>query len=370
MLKKMNPMIKNFYFALILILSFSLGIQSQSNDTPPVYDYLVWQDEFEENGLPNNEKWHHQTLLPNGNSWYNGEIQHYTNRIENTSITNGILNITAIKEAFTDQGVTKQFTSARLNSKFAFTYGRVEVRAKLPSGVGTWPAIWTLGKNIIEPGAYWYLQGHGTKYWPFCGEIDIMEHWGSNQNFVQSAIHTPSSYGGTVNHGGQNIQTASSDFHVYTLEWFPDKMIFSVDGIEHYQYNPQVYNLNTWPFDQEQFILLNFAIVPSIDPNFTSDSLEIDYVRVYQENPLSLDQREKPQIYFSPNPVNSFANFETLKEYIGGSLKIYSIQGLLLDSFSIKSTNTQIDFSNYASGIYLAHFTHNNSNQVIRIAKK
>jgi beta-glucanase (GH16 family) len=92
-------------------------------------------------------KWFHQTLLPNGSSWYNGEQQHYTDRTENSYVSNGTLKIVAKKERYRDQNVTKDYTSARLNSKYAFQYGTVEVRAKLPSGVGTWPAIWTLGKK-------------------------------------------------------------------------------------------------------------------------------------------------------------------------------------------------------------------------------
>lgn len=242
---------------------------------------LVWSDEFESNGAVNSEKWHHQTLLPNGYSWYNSELQHYTNRIQNSYIENGLLKIVAIKENFTDQGHTKQYTSARLNSKFSFTYGKVEVRAKLPYGVGTWPAIWTLGKNIIEPGGYW-TNSFGTTSWPACGEIDIMEHWGDNQNYVQSATHTPSSYGGTINHGGQTISTASSEMHTYTLVWTAEKLVFSVDDVVHYTYNPPVKDSNTWPFDSEQYLLLNLAIEPNITSNFTQSAMEIDYVRVYQ----------------------------------------------------------------------------------------
>ena len=118
-------------------------------------------------------KWWHQTTLPNGHSWHNQEQQHYTNRLDNAYISNGILKIKAKKESFKDQGVVKQYTSARLNSKFAFTYGRVEVRAKLPKGHGTWPAIWMLSKNISEAGAYFETQGFGNQPWPDCGEIDI-----------------------------------------------------------------------------------------------------------------------------------------------------------------------------------------------------
>jgi len=245
------------------------------------FSTLVWSDEFNVTGAINSSNWHQQVQLVNGDSWFNGEVQHYTNRQVNSNVSSGTLKIVAKKETFTDQGVTKQYTSARLNSKFAFTYGRVEVRAKLPIGGGTWPAIWMLGKNVIEPGAYW-TSTYGTTNWPACGEIDIIEHWGNNQNYVQSAMHTPSSYGNTVNLGGQTIATASGDFHVYTLEWTSQKMVFSVDGIVHYTYNPSIKDASTWPFDTPQYILLNVAMQPAIDPSFTQSAMEVDYVRIYQ----------------------------------------------------------------------------------------
>ena len=193
-----NPLsmkLNNLFSPTFLLLFFTSTLANAQNWN------LVWADEFNTNGNINQEKWFQQTQLPNGYSWYNNELQHYTDEIENAYVSNGTLKIVAIKENYTDQGHTKPYTSARLNSKFAFTYGKVEVRAKLPTGQGTWPAIWTLGKNITEPGSYWTNLGYGTSGWPYCGEIDIMEHWGSNQNYVQSATHTPSSYGGTVNHG-------------------------------------------------------------------------------------------------------------------------------------------------------------------------
>ena len=230
------------------------------------------------------EKWFHQTRLPDGNTWYNGEIQHYTDRIDNAYVSGGSLKIVAKKESFIDQERTKQYTSARLNSKYAFTYGRVEVRAKLPQGAGTWPAIWMLGKNINEPGAYWQTLGYGTTAWPASGEVDIMEHWGDNQNTVSSAIHSPSSYGGTMNVGSQYIGTVSSEFHVYSLDWTADQMVFSVDGVEHYTYAPNDKNASTWPFDTDQYLLLNFAIEGDIASNFTEGAMEVDYVRVYAPN--------------------------------------------------------------------------------------
>ncbi|EDP69845.1 beta-glucanase precursor [Flavobacteriales bacterium ALC-1] len=333
-----------------------------SND--PVYDNLVWSDEFDGNGAIDGSKWFHQTQIPNGNSWYNGEIQHYTDRVDNASINGGFLDLVAKKEAYTNQGVTKQYTSARLNSKFAFTYGKIEIRAKLPSGVGTWPAIWMLGKNITEPGAYWQTQGFGTTGWPACGEIDIMEHWGDNQNFVQSAMHTPSSSGNTSNKGGQTISTASSSFHIYTLIWSPEKMIFSVDDNVHYTYNPEVRNANTWPFDQDQYLLFNVAILPNIDPSFTQSSLEVDYVRVYQESPLSIDGVVPTEtISFYPNPVSDILHIafqQIVDENI--LIKIRDVSGRLIsqNSNTVENGKTIFNTSSLSSGIYFINLTFEN----------
>lgn len=138
-----------------------------------------------------------------------------------------------------------------------------------------------LGKNISERGAYWETQGFGTTSWPACGELDILEHWGRNQNYVQSAIHTPSSHGATINHGGQYIASASTDFHIYSMDWNPQRMVFSVDGMEHYSYDPVVKDANTWPFDEDLYLLLNVAIESGIDANFTESAMEVDYVRIY-----------------------------------------------------------------------------------------
>ena len=327
----------------------------------PIYDTLIWSDEFDGEGAIDSSKWHHQTLLPNGSSWYNNEIQHYTDRIDNSNISNGVLNIVGKKEVYNSQGVTKQYTSARLNSKFAFQYGKIEIRAKLPSGIGTWPAIWTLGKNINENGAYWYNQGYGTTSWPACGEIDIMEHWGYNQNYVQSATHTPSSYGGTVNIGGQVIPTASSEFHTYTLLWYPDKLIFSVDGNIHYIYKPIELNNDTWPFNEEQYLLLNFAILPDIDPNFVVDALEVEYVRVYQSAPLSINEIDNSssfRLINTPNPAKNYTIISyNLPDNADVKLYIHNVNGQLIQTLiEEKQTAGQYqikwNLDNLLSGIY------------------
>ncbi len=249
----------------------------------PEFKSLVWSDEFEGSGAINAEKWFHQTQLPPGGSWWGGLVQHYTDRASNSYIKNGYLNLVAKKEIFEDQGEIKNYTAARLNSKFSFTYGRIEIRAKLPTGTGTWPAIWLLNKNIDEDGAYWDNQGFGTTKWPICGEIDILEHWGKNQDYVSSAVHNASSYGSEVkNLGGQKIDDVSNKFHIYTLDWTKEKMVFSVDGVEHFQYQPSIKNSDTWPYDSDYYLILNIAIEPNIDPNFVESPMVVDYIRIYQ----------------------------------------------------------------------------------------
>jgi len=243
----------------------------------PNFTTLVWSDEFNGKGELDSEKWFHQTQLPPGGSWWGGLIQHYTDREENTYMSDGYLHLVAKKEPFEDQGVIKQYTAARLNSKFAFTYGRVEIRAKLPKSVGTWPAIWMLNKTINEDGAYWDNMGFGKINWPACGEIDILEHWGKNQDYVQSAVHTASSYGdNVVNLGGRKIDGVSEDFHTYAITWSPKKMVFEVDGITHYEYAPTVKNNATWPFNSDYYLILNIAIEQGIDPEFEESTMQVE----------------------------------------------------------------------------------------------
>jgi len=284
------------------------------NELDVIYSDLVWSDEFETDGALDNTKWFHQTQLPAGGSWFNGELQHYTNRIENSFVDAGFLNIVAIKENFTDQGHTKEYTSARLNSKLAFTYGRVDVRAKLPFGNGTWPAIWTLGKNISETGAYWETQGFGTTSWPACGEIDIMEHGLHSTNQVSVALHTPSSSGNTVNTATQMLADVANDFHIYSMNWSPDQITFLIDGVGFYTYKPSTQNSATWPFDQDQYLLLNIAMggfSGTPDASFTESSMVIDYVRVYQNVNLSTEGVFANKFSVYPNPTSDVLHIRT-----------------------------------------------------------
>jgi len=341
---------------------------------PPVFDRLVWSDEFDTDGAVNSDNWFHQTKLPNGWGWYNGEVQHHTDRIENSFVADGLLNIVAKKENFTDQGYTKNYTSARLNSKYAFKYGKIEIRAKMPFGKGTWPAIWMLGKDINEPGGYWTNEGYGKTSWPDCGEIDIMEHWGTNQNYVQSATHTPSSHGGTINRGGRTIPTVSDKFHVYALEWNEEKLVFSVDDIVHYTYNPPVKNSSTWPFDAEQYLILNISLAADISPNFEQSSLQIDYVRLYQESSLSTTQIDNNQsLMYYPNPIDDEFNIhldKAVEEDV--TIRIYDIEGKLVKTYIESASNNKITLKNLehlSTGTYIILCELNERNHSFKVFK-
>ena len=345
------------------------SIPTDPNELDVVYTDLVWADEFDTNGAINSTNWFHQTQLPAGGSWFNGEEQHYTNRIENSFVDNGFLNIVAIKEPFTDQGRTKQYTSARLNSKFAFTYGRVDVKAKLPSGNGTWPAIWTLGKNISESGAYWQTQGFGTTGWPACGEIDIMEHGLGAVNHTSSALHTPSSSGATVNYRSQQISDVAVNWHVYSVNWSPNQITFLVDGIAFYTYNPSTKNSSTWPFSKDQYILLNIAmggIAGTIDSGFTQSPMVIDYVRIYQNNTLNTKDILANSFKVYPNPASSEINIQT--DLNIDKLELYDILG----KFILKETNStkSIKLNNLKPGMYLLNIYSDDFRTVKKIIVK
>jgi hypothetical protein len=237
----------------------------------PVFTNLVWSDEFEVNGSPVASRWNYD-IGTGTNGWGNNELQYYTNRTENVVIEDGVLKINAKKENFGGSN----YTSARLKTqgKYDFKYGRIDVRAKLPGGDGTWPAIWMLGSNIETVG------------WPACGEIDIMEYSGYNPGRIQSAIHNNSSFGATINFRVKILENETTEYHVYSMIWSENQISFLIDDERFYTYNPIGKNDANWPFNEKQFLLLNVAMGGTlggmIDPNFTSSTMEIDYVRIYQ----------------------------------------------------------------------------------------
>lgn len=226
---------------------------------------LVWAEEFDTPGLPNSSKWGYDL---GGGGWGNNELEYYTNRQENAVIAGGILKINAIKESY----MGSAYTSARLltKDKFSFKYGKIEVRAKLPAGIGTWPAIWMLGSNV------------STTPWPACGEIDIMEHRGRELNKIFSTLHHPNHSGGNGDGSSVTITNASTEFHRYALDWTAASLKFSVDDQVYYTFT----NTPSLPFNQNFFIILNLAIggnfTGAVDPSLTGATMEVDYVRVYQ----------------------------------------------------------------------------------------
>ncbi len=248
--------------------------QDNSATTMHGSDYkLVWQDEFSEDGKPDKSKWTYD-IGTGSDGWGNQELQFYTDRPENLTISNGHLTITAKKEAFEGS----HYTSTRMKTlgKFSFTHGILEIRAKLPGGTGIWPALWMLGENIAEIG------------WPACGEIDMMEYAGKNKDLIHSTVHNNSSWGNTVNTKTIIIQGVEDDFHIYSLEWTQDQIRFMIDGNNFYTYKPSEYNQDTWPFDRPFFIIMNIAVGggfggPVVDDSIFPQSMVVDYVRVYQK---------------------------------------------------------------------------------------
>jgi len=340
-----------------------------------VYNDLVWADEFDVNGAVDDSKWFHQTQLPAGGSWFNGELQHYTDRQVNSFIENGVLKIVAKKEVFTDQGETKNYTSARLNSKFAFTYGRIDARARMPKGNGTWPAIWALGQNIKEDGGYFSSQ-YGTTNWPLCGEIDVMEHWGNNAGVIHGSLHTGSSSGATVNTGKINISTVSDSFHVYSMNWSPQQISFMVDGEIYYTYNPPTKNINTWPYTEPQYMLLNIAmggIGGAIDANFTESAMEIDYIRVYQNTNGSTSKNEisntDSNFDLFPNPADEIINISGLNTNEFSTIRIIDVLGNSVQVVSVNQQQLKLNTSTLKSGVYFLEVQNSNYKQVKRFIK-
>jgi len=252
-------------FSLVLILLSACDSKDQWE--------LVWSDEFDYSGPPAAESWGYETGYERNN-----ELQYYSSDLKNVRVEDGLCIISALLEEGEDS-----ITSASINTlgKQDFLYGRIEVRARIPSALGTWPAIWMLGCMRSELG------------WPACGEIDIMEHVGYDPDRIHANIHTEA-YNHTIgtNKGNKiEVKDPWAAFHIYAVEWFEDHMDFFMDDSLYFSFeNDMAGDHDTWPFDKPHYLLINFAYGGSWGGNEGVDTsklplqYEIDYVRYYKKD--------------------------------------------------------------------------------------
>jgi beta-glucanase (GH16 family) len=250
---------------------------------------LVWSDEFDRPGAPDPSKWTYEEGFIR-----NREMQYYTKgRLENARVENGVLIIEARKEKYPNRSYVAgsarpdqkaaeaEVTSASLTTegKASWKHVKAEVRAKLPTGRGTWPAIWMLGVNRKEVG------------WPACGEIDIMENVGFDPDVIHANIHTTKYNHAKKTNKGDKITVPKpwAEFHVYAVEWTPEQMDFFVDGKKYFTYANEKTGVDAWPFDLPHYLILNVAIGGTwggrkgVDDTIFPQRMEVDYVRVYEQ---------------------------------------------------------------------------------------
>jgi len=250
---------KKVLFIILTLIFFSCNSQSK----------LVFEDQFEGNKL-NEEFWSYQLGdgCPNLCGWGNNERQVYTK--ENVRVADGNLIITATKAG-------SLYESGRITTKgkVEMLYGTIEVRAKLATGTGIWPAIWMLGSAIDEV------------HWPLCGEIDIMEYVGKDPNTIYTSLHTAASSGNTINTKKTIIENIEEGFHVYKADWTEDSISFYVDEKLLYTFSPVIKNDKTWPFNKPFYALINLAIGgnfggPEVDDTIFPQELVVDYLKIYE----------------------------------------------------------------------------------------
>ncbi|GJM64401.1 glycoside hydrolase family 16 protein [Persicobacter diffluens] len=254
----------------LVFLFFGLALLACEQKEHASY-LMTWSDEFNYQGLPDSTKWNYEEGFVRNN-----ELQYYTVKdLNNVAVRDGHLAIQLRKDS------AGNITSGSLHTlgKFEFTYGKVEIRAKIPHGLGTWPALWTLGTNIKEVG------------WPKCGEIDIMEFVGYMPDTIHGTVHTQN-YNHTTktDRGGHFYMHAPwEDFHVYSMEWSPEEIRIFVDNQQYFSISDDGSGEDSWPFkNQAHYLLLNLAFGGSwgaqqgLDYSIFPQEMLIDYVRYYQ----------------------------------------------------------------------------------------
>lgn len=310
---------------------------------------LIWSDEFDYSGEPDNSKWSFDTQ-GNDWDWGNNEAQNYTPKENrNAWVENGNLVIEARKESWRwwGDGETKQYTSARVISKGKgdWTYGKFEVRALLPKGRGMWPAIWMLPTDEVYGG------------WPKSGELDIMENVGFDPLKIHCNIHTEAYHHSINTNKGNTVTTSnpSENWHIYSLEWFEDNVTFYLDGNMVFSFDKeQDNNSAVWPFDQRFHLLMNIAVgggwggEQGIDDSVFPQRMLVDYVRVYeQQNSTETELVRANRLKVTPSFATESVNICGGEE--GVVYQLVSIQGVTVSSNVSIGT---LDVSSLPKGIY------------------
>jgi beta-glucanase (GH16 family) len=271
------------FFYIIALLGFVIACDKDSSPQGPTTEeprekswQLVWADEFDVEGLPDPDKWSFEV---GGDGFGNNELQFYTdNRAKNARVKNGELIIEAHKESYEGN----EYTSAKMTTRGSgeWLYGRVKVRARLPKGRGTWPAIWMMP----------VVSDYGNGGWPDNGEIDIMEHVGFDEGNVHCTIHC-NAYNhriGTQVGAGIKLDDVTTAYHEYSIEWSESKIEGFINDVKYFTFENDSTGWQTWPFDKEFYLILNQAVggdwggAQGVDPSVYPQQFKIDYVRVYQ----------------------------------------------------------------------------------------
>jgi beta-glucanase (GH16 family) len=258
---------KTMIISVLVMLSLACAVAKEGSPAK-----LIWSDEFNYIGLPDSGKWSYEEGMLR-----NHELQYYTKaRLENARVEDGMLIIETRKDDYNDHPITS--ASLITKGKEEWRYVRIEVRAKLPTGLGTWPAIWLLGADFPEKAR-----------WPECGEIDIMENVGFDPLVIHANIHTKAyNHAIGTNKGNKITVPAPFDsFHVYTLDWFKDHLDFYVDDTKYFTFANEGTGNDVWPYDKPHYLILNAAFGGSwggaqgVDESILPIKFFIDYVRVY-----------------------------------------------------------------------------------------
>ncbi|MBP8793530.1 MAG: glycoside hydrolase family 16 protein [Lutibacter sp.] len=274
-MKQINKIKMTLFKSLLIVLPLLVITSCTTDETQIVTEFtnVVMADEFNTNGKINSAIWDYE-IGTGVNGWGNNELQYYTDRTENISVQNGILIITARKEAYNGAS----YTSGRIVTKGEQAYGRFEARIRVPYGQGIWPAFWLLGANCGP-----------AVVWPQCGEIDIMEYRGQEPTTVHGTVHGNGYSGDNAITKSYSLENDRFDtnFHVFGIEWAPGYINYYVDDVLYNQITPADVP-GEWVFDHPFKIIINLAVGGSFvgSPNSETvfpQTMLVDYVRIYEK---------------------------------------------------------------------------------------